>query len=112
MNYILTGCVSSMSIQFKFQYNSLEMQWREYAIIDLVLYRLIDFYHTLQVAPLISHRNDAVAREALSFLKTLLFSGNRNVQKGFELFSRSREDKIILTFKSRLEFAINRYEER
>ena len=66
----------------------------------------------LQVAPLISHHNEAVAREALSFLKALLFSGNRTVQEGFELFSQSREDKIILSFRSWLDYAINRYEER
>ena len=66
----------------------------------------------LQVVPLLSHPNEEIIREVLAFLKVMLYSGNRNVQRGFEHLLETREERLFTTMKGLLQHAAVTYIER
>ena len=65
-----------------------------------------------QVVPLLSHPNDEIVREVLAFLRVMLYSGNRTVQKGFEHLLHTREERLFTTMRSLLQHAAITYRER
>jgi hypothetical protein len=65
-----------------------------------------------RVVPLLSHPNDEIVREVLAFLKVMLYSGNRDVQRGFEHLLETREERLFTTMKGLLQHAAVTYIER
>jgi inositol 1,4,5-triphosphate receptor type 1 len=65
-----------------------------------------------RVVPLLSHPNDEIVREVLAFLKVMLYSGNRNVQRGFEHLLDTREERLFTTMRGLLQHAAVTYIER
>ena len=59
-------------------------------------------YSTLQVLPLLTHPKEDISDEALSLLKTLLFSGNETVQKGLEFVKYTREERLFIFLQTKL----------
>ena len=66
----------------------------------------------IQIVPLLSHPNDEIVREVLAFLKVMLFSGNRTVQRGFEHLLETREERLFTTMRGLLQHASVTYTER
>ena len=66
----------------------------------------------LQVVPLLSHPNDEIVREVLAFLKVMLYSGNREVQQGFQHLLETREERLFTTMNGLLQHAAVTYKER
>ena len=66
----------------------------------------------LQVVPLLSHPNDEIVREVLAFLKVMLYSGNREVQQGFQHLLETREERLFTTMRGLLQHAAVTYKER
>lgn len=62
--------------------------------------------------PLLSHPNDEIVREVLAFLKAILFSGNRDVQKGLEYLLHTREEGLFTTMQGLLTNAAMTHRER
>ena len=56
---------------------------------------------TFQVVPLLTHKGK-ISDEALSLLKTLLFSGNETVQEGLEFVKETREDSLFIFLQNKL----------
>ena len=68
-------------------------------------------YSTLQVLPLLTHPKEDISDEALSLLKTLLFSGNETVQKGLEFVKYTREERLFIFLQTKLRHSSLQYRE-
>ena len=69
-------------------------------------------YLYIQVIPLLLHPDERISKEALALMKALLFSGNKEVQKGLiKAVKRSHEEKLFLNLKKRLEVASLNFKE-
>ena len=66
----------------------------------------------LQVVPLLSHPNDKIVCQVLAFLKVMLYSGNREVQQGFQHLLETREERLFTTMSGLLQHAAITYKER
>uniref|UniRef100_A0A1X7SHA4 Uncharacterized protein n=1 Tax=Amphimedon queenslandica TaxID=400682 RepID=A0A1X7SHA4_AMPQE len=65
-----------------------------------------------RVIPLLLHPNERISKEALALMKALLFSGNKEVQERLiKAAEQSREEKLFLNFKKRLEAASVNFKE-
>ena len=71
----------------------------------------IPWYCSLQVLPLLSHSKEDISNEALSLLKTLLFSGNEAVQMGLEFVKHTREEQLFGFLKHKLRHSAIQYRE-
>ena len=65
----------------------------------------------LQVLPLLSHSKEDISNEALSLLKTLLFSGTEAVQMGLEFVKHTREEQLFGFLKHKLRHSAIQYRE-
>ena len=64
------------------------------------------------MTPLLSHPNEAIAREALALMKALLFFGNETVQDGVvQSIQDTREEKLFISLKRKLEIASIQFKE-
>ena len=65
-----------------------------------------------RVVPLLFCSNDEIIREVLAFLKDMLYSGNKHVQKGLSTFFDTQGEKIFTTMASLLKAAAITLDER
>ena len=59
---------------------------------------------------LLTHKGK-ISDEALSLLKTLLFSGNETVQEGLEFVKETREDSLFIFLQNKLRHSAQHYRE-
>ncbi|XP_019849736.1 PREDICTED: inositol 1,4,5-trisphosphate receptor type 1-like isoform X1 [Amphimedon queenslandica] len=66
----------------------------------------------LKIISLLSHTNESISKEAIALMKTMLFSGNENVQEGLaQSVKDTREETLFINLKEKLENASVKYKE-